>query len=104
LGFGDLRPRAPGGPPDRPDQGAGTVKDLRVSADSETVKAMNMTTKPADNITDIEDAAAAKWLAKLLEPARARAKAAPDAEAVGRIRARVFGDALPRKASRRIAA
>lgn len=63
-----------------------------------------MATKPAAKITDIEDAATAKWLAKTLEPARAEAGARPDVDAVERIRARVFGDALPRKASRSIAA
>lgn len=81
------------------------VKDLGVSADSEIVKAMSMTTKTAAaKVTDIEDAVTAKWLARALEPARARASVRPDAEAVERMRARVFGDALPRKAGRSIAA
>ena len=84
--------------------GAGTVKDLGVSADSEVVRVTNMTTRTASKITDIEDAANVRWLAKKLEPARAQVQSAPTEEAVNRIRARVFGDAAPRKVSRSIAA
>ena len=65
---------------------------------------MDMTTRTAATITDIEDAAAARWLSKKLEPARAQVQATPTDDAVDRIRARVFGDAAARKTSRSIAA
>jgi hypothetical protein len=63
-----------------------------------------MTTRTAARITDIEDAANVRWLAKKLEPARAQVQATPTDEAVDRIRARVFGDSAARKVSRSIAA
>ncbi|HYM14421.1 MAG TPA: hypothetical protein VEZ14_02555 [Dehalococcoidia bacterium] len=51
-----------------------------------------MTTQRSATVTDIEDAASARWLAKLLAPARARIQAAPDADAIARIRERVLGE------------
>jgi hypothetical protein len=63
-----------------------------------------MPTETAANVTTIEDATAARWLAKTLAPARADVAAGPSAEAVDRIRARVFGEAAPRRAARKIAA
>jgi len=84
--------------------GAGMVKDPGVTADSEIVRVTNMTTSTVAKITDIEDAANVRWLAKMLEPARTRVRATPTDEAVDRIRARVFGDAAPRKVSPSIAA
>jgi hypothetical protein len=50
----------------------------------------------------IEAAATGKWLAATLAPARARMKGAPTAQAVERVRRRVFGDAPARR--RRLAA
>jgi len=82
--------------------GAGTVKDLGIAADSEIVKATTMSN--ANNINEIEDASTARWLSGALAPAQRRAKDGPTAEAIDRIRARVFGDAAPRKARRSIAA
>lgn len=101
--FGDLRPE-PTPPGSAANLGAGTVKDLRVSADSETVKVTDMTTRDTAKIDSIEDAKTARWLSQTLEPARARAKAAPAEDAIDRIRDRVFGDAAARKAQRSIAA
>ncbi len=63
-----------------------------------------MATRTAAQVTDIQDAATARWLSKQLEPARADVQALPSGEAVDRIRARVFGDAATRKTSRSIAA
>jgi len=56
------------------------------------------------NISGIEDASTARWLSGALAPAQRRSKDGPTAEAIDRIRARVFGDAAPRKARRSIAA
>jgi len=63
-----------------------------------------MTTATAHNVTGIEPAATARWLARALEPARRDVRTGPTAEAVDRIRARVFGEALSAKPPRRIAA
>jgi hypothetical protein len=57
-----------------------------------------------DAVTPIEDAVAVRWLVRTLEPARARVAAGPSPEAVERIRASVFGDTLPRRKARRLAA
>lgn len=63
-----------------------------------------MTTRTAATVTDIEDAATARWLVRALQPVRARLRQAPDSSAVERIRARVLGEAAARKAARSIAA
>jgi hypothetical protein len=64
-----------------------------------------MTEQPKNNnVTDIEDAATVRWLAKTLEPARQRARKVPSAEAVDRIRAQVFGETQARRTRREIAA
>jgi hypothetical protein len=78
------------------------VKDSRPAADSETVKATTMSTNA--KISDIEDASTSRWLATTLAPAQRRVKEGPSAEAIDRIRARVFGEAPARKATRSIAA
>lgn len=64
---------------------------------------MTTTTKPA-NISDMQDAAVARWLSETLEPARARVRQTPTASAVARIRERLFGEGAARKKERRIAA
>jgi hypothetical protein len=85
--------------------GAGTVKDLGVPADSEIEGLEAMTTKTESaTITSIETATTARWLTRTLAPARARTKDAPTAEAVDRIRARVFGEPAAKKTERSIAA
>ncbi len=56
-----------------------------------------MKTNKTATVTDIEDVSTVKWLARALEPARARVKAGPMAEAVERMRARVFGEAGAKK-------
>jgi hypothetical protein len=61
-------------------------------------------TKTHENITDIEDAANARWLAAKLTPARARSQDVPTLEAVDRMRAAIFGEAAPRRKERSIAA
>ena len=63
-----------------------------------------MVTSPEPNISDFDDAASARWLRLKLEPARRAVASAPTAEAVDRIRARVFGEAAPRRRHRSIAA
>lgn len=63
-----------------------------------------MVTSPEPNISDFDDAAASRWLRLKLESARRTVAKAPTAEAVDRIRARVFGDAVPRRRHRSIAA
>lgn len=56
------------------------------------------------NISSIQDAADIRWLAEKLGPARARVGRLPQAEALARIRARVFGEAAaPKQANRRAA-
>ena len=82
------------------------MTDLRDRADSDGKdKSMTtITTEALENITTIEDASNARWLAAKLVLARVRAKEAPSEEALERIRARVFGIGAPRKRERRIAA
>ena len=63
-----------------------------------------MVTSPEPNISAFDDASAARWLRMKLEPARRKVAGAPTAEAVDRIRARVFGEAVPRRRHRSIAA
>lgn len=63
-----------------------------------------MVTSPEPNISDFDDATAARWLRLKLEPARRDVAKAPTAEAVDRIRARVFGETAPRRRHRSIAA
>jgi hypothetical protein len=63
-----------------------------------------MLTRPEGNISDIDDAATVRWLRAKLEPARNHVGAAPTTEAVDRIRARIFGEAAPRRHHRSIAA
>ena len=66
---------------------------------------MTTTTQAATaTVTDIQDAATSRWLSRLLAPARARVQAAPDAEALARIRARVLGGDAPRRERPSIAA
>lgn len=65
---------------------------------------MKMTPKTPANVTTIEEATTARWLADMLEPARGDLKSIPTAEAVDRIRARVLGIEAPRTAQRSIAA
>ena len=72
------------------------MTDLRVSADSES-KAMTMTAKTPANVTTLEEATAARWLATTLEHARIDVKSVPTAAAVDRIRERVLGESAPRK-------
>jgi hypothetical protein len=80
------------------------AKDSDIRADSEVVRDTNMMTRSDSNITDFDDAATVRWLRARLEPARVRTAATPAAEAVDRIRARVFGEATPRRGHRSIAA
>jgi hypothetical protein len=54
-----------------------------------------MTTE-TPTIAHIQDASTARWLARALEPARARVLAEPTDEAIERIRGRIFGE-RPRK-------
>ena len=54
------------------------------------------------NITDIQDAATARWLVTKLALARSRAESAPTAEAVERMRQRIFG--APARKSKTLAA
>ncbi len=84
--------------------GAATAKESGPEADSEIVKDVDMVTSPEPNISEIDDAAAARWLRLKLEPARRTVAKAPTAEAIDRIRARVFGEAAPRRRHRSIAA
>jgi len=63
---------------------------------------MNM--KQPAAITDIEDAATVRWLARTLAQARAQARRHPSADAIGRMRTRVFGEHAMRKTRERIAA
>ncbi|HEX5479281.1 MAG TPA: hypothetical protein VFY79_06125 [Dehalococcoidia bacterium] len=51
---------------------------------------MNM--KQPATITDIEDAATVRWLARSLATARAEARRHPSAAAIDRMRVRVFGE------------
>ena len=79
------------------------MTDLRVPAESES-EDVKMTAKTPANVTNIEQATTARWLAETLEHARADVTSVPTAEAVDRIRAQVLGVAASRKAERSIAA
>jgi hypothetical protein len=59
--------------------------------------------KPAA-LHSLEAATTARWLTRALAPARARSRECPSAEAVDRIRERVFGEPAIRKTHRSIAA
>ena len=63
-----------------------------------------MNTKQPATITDIEDAATVRWLARTLAPARSEAQRHPSTEAVNRIRVRVFGEHAAAKPRERVAA
>ncbi|MHB8377063.1 MAG: hypothetical protein ACYDEB_08925 [Dehalococcoidia bacterium] len=64
-----------------------------------------MNLKQPAAITDIEDAATVRWLARALGRARAEAHRPVSDDALDRMRAQVFGDAPRRKIERqRIAA
>jgi hypothetical protein len=65
-----------------------------------------MTSKAPARISSFEDASTAKWLASALAPTRGRTASVPSAEAVARIRTRVFGEAQgsSRKGARILAA
>jgi len=65
---------------------------------------MQMTTKTPANVSTMEEAASARWLAATLEHARIDMQRVPTAEAVDRIREQVLGVAASRKAERSIAA
>ena len=78
------------------------VKDLGAAADSESMKAMNMSNP--NRMNEVEDAATARWLAAALAPEKRRIRQRPADEVIERIRARVFSDAAPRKVTRSIAA
>jgi hypothetical protein len=55
-----------------------------------------MTTEAPAAISNIEDAATVRWLARVLKPARNRVANEPTDAALERIRMRIFGEA-PRK-------
>jgi hypothetical protein len=65
---------------------------------------MKLTAEVLENVTDFEDAATAKWLTEKLEPARTLARGVPSAEAIARMRTRVFGEQAETKRQTRIAA
>ncbi len=67
------------------------------------VKLMNL--KPPAAITDIEDVATVRWLARALATARAEAHRPVSEDALARMRAQVFADTQrPRVERQRIAA
>lgn len=53
---------------------------------------MNETLTTNDQITTLEDVAAARWLGRVLAPARAHYADGPSDEAIDRIRMRVTGE------------
>ncbi len=57
-----------------------------------------------DNVSEFEAATTARWLKETLEPARRNVQAVPTAEALDRMRERVFGEAAPAKKQGKIAA
>jgi len=63
-----------------------------------------MTHETPASVHSIETASTSRWLSRALAPARARSNEVPSAEAIDRIRARVFGETSPRKRERSIAA
>ena len=66
------------------------------------VREMN-TNQPAA-ITDIEDAATVRWLARALAPARAASHREPTDAAIDRMRARIFGETVRKPHRQRAAA
>jgi hypothetical protein len=66
------------------------------------MKAATMNDETHAAISDIRDAALARWLMQALEPVRDRVHDVPSEEAVERMRARVFGER--RSASKTLAA
>jgi hypothetical protein len=66
------------------------------------MKAAMIQERTTATITDIQDAATARWLTTTLAPARSRSQAAPSAEAVERMRLRIFG--APARKSKTLAA
>jgi hypothetical protein len=63
-----------------------------------------MNLKQTAAITDIEDAATLRWLARTLAPARAAARHEPTEDAVDRMRERIFGETTRKPARQRVAA
>ena len=63
-----------------------------------------MTTESVPNVTEIDDAATARWLSKSLDGVRADVASDPSANVVDRIRARIFGDWAQRRTTGKIAA
>ena len=63
-----------------------------------------MTKQTPAAMNDIEAATTARWLTRALQPARAEAMAGPSAEAIDRIRARVFGEPTTKKRFKTLAA
>ncbi len=61
-------------------------------------------TKNTAAITNIEDAAAARWLTRTLKPARVHILGTPTDEAIARMRLRIFGEVPARKPRKIIAA
>lgn len=58
---------------------------------------MNETLKTTEDIVSIEDAQAARWLGRVLAPARAHNADGPSDEAIDRIRMRVMGEPARRQ-------
>ncbi len=63
-----------------------------------------MTKDTPATVTSMDDANNARWLARALAPARAHIATIPSDDAISRIRARVMGDAAPRKRTKTLAA
>jgi len=104
MGFGDLRPGPEAVLPPTPDRVQAWSKISGFPPILRLKRTMMMTTRTAATVTDIEDAATARWLDRTLQPARARLQRVPDTSAIERIRARVLGEAAARRAARSIAA
>jgi len=68
------------------------------------VKDIDMAASPELKIRHFDDAAAARLLRLTLEPVRRDLAGVPSADAIDRIRARVFGDAAHRRRHPSIAA
>ncbi len=58
---------------------------------------MTDNTNTTENLSNIEDAAAVRWLGKVLAPARARNVDGPSDEVIDRIRMRVMGEPATHK-------
>jgi hypothetical protein len=63
-----------------------------------------MNTKQPAAITDIEDAATVRWLARTLASARAESRREPSEAAIDRMRERIFGETARRPHRQRAAA